>query len=196
MPPDPWRDVDDTVDLCLRSPSPLHLCLQRSRSLSQQLEVMPPRGAHTSVSARKRKPGGEIGRNLPSSATIALSRTAVTTTDIARMASSVATMPSPSSSTSSNTTALDKNSRRVSPRRLGKPTAPAAGAMEPSKKSSMAIKETTTQLPQCVWARHLGRPCNPILPAPIPCAVSTCQQLVHHICIINWEAMHNFEGPF
>ena len=43
---------------------------------------MPPRG---------RKPGGEIGRNLPSSATNAVSRTAVSAADIARMASSTAT---------------------------------------------------------------------------------------------------------
>lgn len=163
--------------------------------------VMPPRGANTSASARKRQPGGVVGRNLPSSATNAVSRTAVTTADIARMASSVATTPSPpslpllSSSASSDSSSMGKNTRCVSPQRLGKPTAPAAATEQLSQKSSTAIKKTTTQLPQCVWALRLGRPCNPILPAAIPCAVSTCRRLVHHMCIINWEAMHNFEGP-
>ena len=53
---------------------------------------MPPRGANTSASARK--PGGEIGRNLPRSLTNAVSRTAVSAADIAHMASSTATSPS------------------------------------------------------------------------------------------------------
>ena len=123
--------------------------------------VMPPRGANTSASARKRQPGGVVGRNLPSSATNAVSRTAVTTADIAHMASSVATTPSPpsppllSSSASSDSSSTGKNTRRVSPRRLGKPTAPAAATEQLSQKSSTAIKKTTTQLPQCVCARYL-----------------------------------------
>jgi len=95
----------------------------------------------------------------------------------------------------SSTKSID--GRRVSPRRLGTmtnisfPTNKSSTAMVPTSEIVANIVANTTQ---CAWARHVGKPCNSCLPPPIPCSIQGCDVLVHHLCIIEWETSHNFEG--
>ena len=40
---------------------------------------------------------------------------------------------------------------------------------------------TTTAAIQCVWSGHNGKPCNPLLPPPLTCAIAEiCTSLVHY----------------
>lgn len=95
----------------------------------------------------------------------------------------------------SSTNSIDN--RRVSPRRLGMmtnislPTNNSSTAIVPAAEIVANIVANTTQ---CAWARHVGKPCSSKLPPPIPCSIQGCDVLVHHLCIIDWETEHNFEG--
>ena len=195
---------------------------------TRDIFVMPPRGANTSASARKRQPGGVIGRNIPRSATTpTVSRTAVTTADIAHMASTTPSPPSPPlSPRSERDAAREANGLWTSPRRgkrqksvlvpsqlvaesqsLLSPEShdSSTGAVEVNVESQLTC---STDFPSdksasiapavkndCAWSQHLGKPCSPSLPPPKKCSKPNCNQLIHHICMIDWETSQGHDGP-
>jgi hypothetical protein len=47
----------------------------------------------------------------------------------------------------------------------------------------------------CAWSQFLRRPCAHTLPPPINCSKDNCNNVIHHMCMIDWEMSENHEGP-
>ena len=87
------------------------------------------------------------------------------------------------SPTAANTAAANINAMLVPERR----TSPARAAKKTPLKTPLTH--------DCVWSKHLGKACSPTLPPPKKCSKSGCRNMIHHLCMINWEESQGYEGP-
>jgi hypothetical protein len=62
-------------------------------------------------------------------------------------------------------------------------------------KDSNKRESNAPAVKNCVWLQHLRKPFETTLPQPIKCSKPNCNNLIHHMCMIDWETSQGHEGP-